>query len=745
MAKHTATKQIQKSIARPLILVTVLFSVMVTLLATGGQLYFNYKNDVGVIQSRIEQIRSSHLNSLVASIWSFDGKLTQILLDGFLRMPDIEYLSINKNGEEMWHAGELVSEDIISVEIPLEYLSQGQYVRVGDLRVVASLDAVYGRLIETGLTILLIVGSLIFIVTGFLFFIVQHLITRHLTSLARYTETISLDRDAPSLVLDRRAMTSEAADEFDQISEAINSMRVELMTSVGDLRSSEERFKDFAEVSSDWFWEMDENLKFTFFSERYDEVTSFDPKDRIGTSRQDFVPKEDREANPEKWEKHLADLGARRTFSNFEYATDASTTGRRHVMISGKPIFNDEGAFVGYRGTGTNISERKSLESQLRQTHRMEAVGQLTGGVAHDFNNLLGIMLGNAEIVEIHAGDVEKTKYNIKVMKETVDRAASLTNRLLSFSRQQALSPASADIADLVKGLDDMLKRTLGETIALNIDVGKDVWPAIIDHYQFENALVNLAINARDAMPNGGSMTIEAANTTLDETYTEQHDDVAPGDYVTVAVSDTGSGMTPEILDRVFEPFFTTKDVGKGSGLGLSMVFGFAKQSGGHITIYSEVGLGTTVKLYMPRSKEGAIQNGFKEETPEFTEGVGRILVVEDDEDLRRIPVSVLRDQGYEVVEAENGEEAIKVLSQDTVINMLFSDVILPGGMNGVEIAEQAVQLQPNIKVLYASGYAQSAIMHDGKLVAGVNLLNKPYSRVALLEKVQAMLDINGD
>jgi len=417
----------------------------------------------------------------------------------------------------------------------------------------------------------------------------------------------------------------------------------------------------------------------------------------------------------------------------------------RHVREISSPVFDANGVHVTSKGTVQDITDHKHLEGQLRQSQRMEAVGQLTGGVAHDFNNLLGIMLGNAEMIEIHAGDVEQTKRNIDMIKKTVNRASSLTSRLLAFSRQQALSPVSANIADLVNGLDDMLKRTLGETIALSVEVDNNIWPATVDQHQFENALVNLAINGRDAMPNGGALTIRTSNVTLDRTFTKFHDDITPGDYVTVAVSDTGTGMTPEVLEKVFEPFFTTKDVGEGSGLGLSMVFGFIKQSDGHVTIYSEVDLGTTVKLYLPRSEEDIRQNGVNNETPKFAEGAGRILVVEDDENLRKVPVTILRDQGYQVVEAGNGEEAIKILSQDTTINMLFSDVVLPGGMNGVEISEKAVQLQPNILVLYASGYAQTSIMLDGKLVPGVNFLNKPYTRVALLEKVQAMLDNNGD
>ena len=286
-----------------------------------------------------------------------------------------------------------------------------------------------------------------------------------------------------------------------------------------------------------------------------------------------------------------------------------------------------------------------------------------------------------------------------------------------------------------------MLRRTLEESIDLTIVGTPGLWPATIDPHQFENALVNLAINARDAMLQGGTLVIETANVTLDETYAAQHQEVTPGDYVKVSVSDTGAGMSPEVLEKAFEPFFTTKEVGKGSGLGLSMVYGFAKQSNGHVTIYSEISHGTTIKLYLPRSMEVAAPKNAKFNRTESRRGSQRILVVEDDENVRQASVGILHSQGYEVVEASDGKEAIKHLQGDQPFDLLFTDVVLPGGMNGMEIAAQAKRLQPNIKILYTSGYAEHALVHNGRLDHGVALVNKPYRRTELLDKVQAMLD----
>jgi len=315
-----------------------------------------------------------------------------------------------------------------------------------------------------------------------------------------------------------------------------------------------------------------------------------------------------------------------------------------------------------------------------------------------------------------------------------------LTGRLLAFSRQAQLAPVSADVGELIDGLNDILQRSLGETVDLKIEDTAGLWPAMIDTHQFENALVNLVLNARDAMPQGGILTIEAANVTLDEANAGQYEEMRPGHYVEVVVSDTGAGIEPDVKSKVFEPFFTTKEVGKGSGLGLSMVFGFVKQSNGHITIYSEVDHGTSVKLYLPRSEDGFIETEQAHEDIKHAQGSGRILVVEDASDVRKISVAFLSDLGFDVIEAGNGVEAIGYLESGVSFDLLFTDVVLPGGMNGAEIAEAARRLQPNIKVLYTSGYSENAVIHKLNLDRGMMLIRKPFLRAELLEKVNKVL-----
>jgi signal transduction histidine kinase len=389
------------------------------------------------------------------------------------------------------------------------------------------------------------------------------------------------------------------------------------------------------------------------------------------------------------------------------------------------------------------IDEREKVQEALRQAQKMEAVGQLTGGVAHDFNNLLQVITGNLELLRQRAGD---SRDDIRRLADGAmrgaDRAASLTQRLLAFSRRQPLAPQPIDVNKLVAGMSDLLHRTIGETIRIETVLAPGVWPVSADANQLENALLNLAVNARDAMPDGGKLTIETGNAFLDEEYAGRHEEVQPGQYVVVAVSDTGTGIPKETLERVFEPFFTTKDAGRGSGLGLSQVYGFMRQSGGHAAIYSEVGEGTTVRLYLPRhAGADRVADASPEARLVESENDELVLVVEDDEDVRTNTVMMVRELGYGVVEAGDGNAALGVLEKQPAVRLLFTDVGLPGGLNGRQLAEKARQLRPDLVVLFTSGYARNAIVHHGRLDPGVEMIGKPFTYAALGAKIRKVLD----
>ncbi|MCT7314855.1 response regulator [Ralstonia sp. CHL-2022] len=391
------------------------------------------------------------------------------------------------------------------------------------------------------------------------------------------------------------------------------------------------------------------------------------------------------------------------------------------------------------------LSARAEVEAQLRQAQKMEAIGNLTGGVAHDFNNVLQVIAGNLQLLSVEAPGNTRVQHRIAAATRAVQRGATLAAQLLAFARRQQLSPAVVNPTRLVQGMSEMLHRALGEAIKVETRLADDLWNVQADRNQLENALLNLAINARDAMRGGGMLTIAANNVTLDNTKARGRDQPAPGDYLVFSVTDTGVGMPPEVVEHVFEPFFTTKPDGHGTGLGLSMVFGFVKQSGGHIAIDSTVGQGTTVQLYFPRCTEAAPDDAVELRDTIVTPMGGRetILVVEDDTDVRLTAVDMLTQLGYRVLTAANGEAALELMNSDTPIDLLFTDVIMPGPIKGGELSIRAAQRVPPLPVLLVSGYTRDEVQHDGRLPPGVTLLGKPYRRDDLARMVRNVLTAN--
>lgn len=388
------------------------------------------------------------------------------------------------------------------------------------------------------------------------------------------------------------------------------------------------------------------------------------------------------------------------------------------------------------------ILERNRVEEQLRQASKMEAVGRLTGGLAHDFNNLLTVVMGNIESIQrrMKDGGDEKVKNHADFAMQGARRAAALTKRLLAFSRGQPLDPEPVNANELVSSMTELFARTLGEKVSLKTAIVENLWTVEADPNQFEASLLNLVVNARDAMPKGGSLTIETANVTLDEAFARNHEDASPGDHVAITVSDTGVGIPPDSLKRVFEPFFTTKPVGEGTGLGLSQIYGFVKQSGGHVTIDSIVGAGTKVTIYLPRflGEGAALKAGRKAQAEDDR---NTVLIVEDDDDVRLYSVGLFREMGYGVLEAADGAAALRILESRPEIRFMFTDVGLPGDYNGKELADEARRRRPYLKVLYTTGYARSDILRQGRLDAHAQVVTKPFTFDELSTKVRAVFD----
>ena len=630
------------------------------------------------------------------------------------------------------------------------------------------------------------------------------------------------------------------------------------------LQESEERLRDFAEATSDWFWEMDADLRYSYISDRITAVTGLDPREPVGKTRREFAG-----AGPEdgKWRRHKADLLARVPFRDFRYDWVGADGKRRYFSISGKPVFDQQGDFKGYRGTGTNmtaeveaqsrteevqarffdaiensseaialfdrddklvlfnsryseivgrfvpgllqpgilferivregalkglygeaeddierlvaqrledhrnlpsvcqhrlgdgswvqvreqrtsdggvilvqtdVTELRESEARLRQAQKMEAVGQLTGGVAHDFNNLLAVIMGNAEILTDRVGDTDP---QLGAILRATRRGADLTDRLLAFSRRQALAPKSVDLDELILGMTDLLARTLGETILVSASKTPGLWRAAADPGQLENALVNLAINARDAMPGGGKLVIETVNMPLNDSAVAKRHGVSTGEYVSLLVTDNGHGMIPEVLARAADPFFTTKGVGQGSGLGLSMVEGFARQSGGFLTIESSPGAGAMVKVVLPRAKEDSERPFSNRKAREPGARGETILVVEDDPGVRDLAVSILKRLDYRVIEAQDGRAALELLQKPEPIDLILTDVVLPGGLSGPDLVTKGKGWQPGVRALFMSGYATDVLDDQDRSSAAGELLNKPFRRAELAERVRSALD----
>jgi PAS domain S-box-containing protein len=413
------------------------------------------------------------------------------------------------------------------------------------------------------------------------------------------------------------------------------------------------------------------------------------------------------------------------------------------VRIIWSEGFQDNGARAAAAGVVAicqDVTDRRMAERQLAQALKMEGVGQLTGGVAHDFNNLLTVIIGNLDMLAEWPGADARARETAEIALKAADRGADLVRSLLAFSRKQPLQPRVVDLNEIVMETDHLLRRTLGEQVELETRPERKIWLTMVDPAQLQAALLNLAVNARDSMTQGGKLTIETGNVVLDEHYARLNADAKPGAYVLLAVSDTGSGIPAAILDRVFEPFFTTKETGKGTGLGLSMVYGFIKQSNGHIKIYSEVGHGTTVKLYLPRSETTAHVEAPATAAELDQTGSETVLVVEDDAMVRDFVVQQLRQLGYRTRLAGNGREALAALDDGSGIDLLLTDVILPGALTGKQVADAAQRQRPGLKVLFMSGYTENAIVHHGRLDPGVLLLSKPFRATDLARMVRRAL-----
>jgi PAS domain S-box-containing protein len=507
-----------------------------------------------------------------------------------------------------------------------------------------------------------------------------------------------------------------------------------------ELRASEERFRMLVQSVTDYaIYMLDAQGRVSSWNAGAERFKGYRADEIIGEHFSRFYTDEEREAQVPETALATARTEGRFEAEGWRVRKDGT---RFWASVIIDPIRNDDGELIGFAKVTRDLSEKRAIEHQLRQSQKMEAVGQLTGGLAHDFNNLLTGISGSLDMMQVRVrqGRISELERYFIAAQGAVKRAASLTHRLLAFARRQTLDPKPTSVNRLLSDLEELVRRTVGPSVDVEVVGASGLWSTFVDPNQLENAVLNLCVNARDAMPDGGKLTIETANRWIDERAAKRHD-LPVGQYISVCVTDTGVGMTPEVIAKAFDPFFTTKPLGQGTGLGLSMIYGFARQSGGQVRIYSEVGQGTTMCIYLPRHGQDAAGDGEAEPAQAAAPGAGEVvLVIDDDPTIRMLVAELLAESGYTVIEAPDGPAGLKVLESNAKVDLLITDVGLPG-LNGRQVADAARVSRPDLKVLFITGYAENSVIGKSQLEHNMFVLTKPFQMEFLAHRVRDIID----
>ena len=721
-------------IARRLIVVLVLFSSAITTIVTVFELYLDYRADLRLIDERFQSIRKVLLPSLTASVWVAERSHVETHLEGLLNIPDIELAQIIVDGQPKWSAGALLSARRLEYVAPLIHRHRDQMVSIGELRVVASIDSVLGRIWDKVFVVLVSNSIKTFFVAMFMLIVFQAMVGQHLEFIAAYLRRIAGNiAESEDLRLNRPASGPWRPDALDYVVTAVNAMRGDLTRSMTGLLDSNRKLEAIIQSSPFALCTIERGNVVTIWNPGAEALFGWSRAEIVGRPFSDLLPG-NAKAGLELRQKVANNS---RDLSEVRYRRRDGSVVDVAVTIARLGPLSDEAH--GYLLIAADITKWKATEEQLRQSQKMETLGQLTGGIGHDFNNLLGVILLNLDSLQIQVSDDENARPFVADCLAAAVSGANLTHRLLAFARQQVLSPRLVSVNELVAGMVALMRRTLGERIVVHLELVADPWPVFVDPAQIEASILNLATNARDAMPDGGRLWITTENRQLDADCALAHPGLVPGDYATIVVSDDGVGMTEEVRTRIFEPFYTTKERGRGIGLGLSMVFGFLRQSNGLITVYSEPGKGSTFRLYLPRSRikpsdEPPILLG----PPVYGNGE-TILVVEDHDLLRESVIRQLAGWNYRVLAAADPDSALDILA-DRTVDVVLTDIVMPGEMDGMGLAREILRRWPGIKIVLTTGFSASQ-MDTGDVVPPDRILNKPYHRDMLARMIRDTLD----
>jgi|GEM_PF-1305140 len=725
-----ALSSVQNVIAHKILLYIVVFSSFITLIITAVQLHSDYKHQTIMIENRMVQIEKSYRDSLSNSIWYLNDRQINSILTGIMEFDDVNYVSVEINDGTIYNLGKRRKDvNFRDYNTSITHDVENNSIVVGKLSIESNLDGVIERLGNKFWLILIAQTLKTFLVSLFVLSIIYYLVTRHLSKIAFFASTLDINRKEEFLELERPRQDKE--DEFDLICHTMNEMKESLILDEEKRKETELKLKKLSqavEQSSASILIMDVNGHIEYVNPKFEDSTGYNLQDIAGKksdtlsfgekSPQDYHAIWLSIKSGSKWRGELC--SRRKDGSQFWEAAAVSSITDESQNITHYLVMKDD------------ISELRQTEQNLRHAQKMEAIGHITGGIAHDFNNILGIAMGNLELANTGMKKDDPAVIRIDKALTAINRAAELTRKLLHFARKKAGETESILINTSIANMDVLISKSLSMPIEVKITLADDLWKVKANPGELEDSILNLSLNARDAMPEGGMLSIETSNRVLDHDFLQLHSHAKTGDYVMLSVSDTGVGMTEAVKEQCFQPFYTTKEFSKGTGLGLSMVYGFVERSGGFIIVDTQLGQGTQIQLFLPRIRtEKSVTLTTKPVISALT-GTNTILVVDDEEELLETTSSYLQQLGYKVLATSNAREALSIIESEQRVDLLLTDIVMPSDLDGYQLAIKTNNIAPSIKIILTSGFKENVTLktyNENELINQLtkNILNKPF------------------